>query len=1035
MSLRKKTLLILCLTLAGLIGGAFIVASRILLNKFEAADIREAEERVARARDLVLETISVLDSKTGDWASWDDSYAYMAGRNPGFTRANVTDKSFREIKASVMVFIAPSGRIVFSRAFDLARDTRRPAFEGLEVHVGAASPLLDHPDENSRKTGLVLLPDGPLLVAARPILTGEGKGPARGTLVFGRLLSDVEVRRLSQLLRHSLTVHRLDDAELARDLGDGRRELLAGKPLVVKPMDARSIAGFALLRDIHGQPAVILRVLGPRPMYGESRSSLIYLLISLVVVGLGFAAVSLALMEATVLARLARLTAGVQRIGTGGGRDARVRLAGRDELTRLATTVNAMLDAVDRAREAERESQRALATLMANLPGLAYRCRNDERWTMEFVSEGSLALTGYASHELTQNARVAYGDLIHPDDRRAVWASVQTALGTRASFELTYRIRTASGGEKWVWERGQGVYAGPAQSLEAIEGFITDVSDQVRMRKQLETVGLVNQEIARELDIDALLELIHRRAVELLGATGGSLYLWDDAAQVLVPRVWHGIPDTVGSLTLRSGEGLAGTAVVRRTGLIVNDYRAWPHAHPRYLAETAVVAAVAEPLLYHERLVGVIALHSQQPGRVFVAEDRALLALLAQQAAIAIQNASLFASAQQAMDNVQRAQAELVRSETLRGLGQMAAGIAHDLNNTLATILGQVEIQKLRVREPAVREGLALLETAALDGAQTVQRLLHFARPRGTSPLEPVDLADVVREVAEITRPRWKDEPQRHGLTIRLVLDLPDLPKIVGNPPELREVVTNLIFNAVDAMPHGGTLTLTGSAHADTVTLTVRDTGIGMPPEIQARVFEPFFTTKGVRGTGLGLASVYGIVERFGGRVAATSAVGQGTTFTLTFRRANDEAPAGTHRQPTGFGFTRRVVVVDDEPAVRRTIAALLEAMGHAVTEAGDGAAALRIVAEATPDLVVTDLGMPEMNGWEVARAVKAARSTLPVVLLTGWQDTTPSTQAEREPVDRILGKPVRLDALQQAIAELTARPPGDAEVRTGVSE
>ena len=725
--------------------------------------------------------------------------------------------------------------------------------------------------------------------------------------------------------------------------------------------------------------------------------------------------------------------------------------------------------------------------------------------------------------------------------------------------------------------------------------FVTDLTERKRAEhdlttrtRQLEAVRAVGDEITRELDLTRVLQLISRRAAELVGNGAVKVFLWEDTSQVLVQKAWSGGEDpTLAGLAIRLGEGLAGQVAERREGIIVNDYQAWPFAQPQVLEWSKVTAALAEPLLYRGRLVGVILLDNRDTGRPFTEDDRerlrlfaapaaiaienarlhhaavrrgeeleallqatrsvmsgldlqaileriaaeaariagtphvkvllvdkeagqlragalrgttargfpvplgtslsglvattgeplfvsdcsrdprnvmaerdrelgivtylglpiktrgevvgvltfntmeprgytpdelAYLTSFADHAAIAIENAQLFAEVNESYRNLQLAQDEMVRSEKLRALGQMAAGAAHDLNNMLAVILGQAELLRLEVDHPRVEEALAPLQTAASDCAAVVRRLQDFARQRARSALTPVRLAVVVREALDITRPRWKDEPQRLGLLIQVETDLADLPPILGYAPEIRESLTNLIINAVDAMPHGGTLTFGGSVDGSWVVLSVTDTGIGMSEEVRGRLFEPFFTTKGVRGTGLGLAVTYAIMERHGGRIQVRSQPGHGTTFTLRFQAAPPdigETLAPAQARP----ILRRILVIDDDAAVRATVAGLLRATGHVVTEADGGSAGLAQVAAGTVEVVVTDLGMPEMTGWDVARAIKARSPALPVILLTGWGEQTAADGPGGEAVDRVLAKPVRLNDLLQAIADLSPLP------------
>ncbi len=546
--------------------------------------------------------------------------------------------------------------------------------------------------------------------------------------------------------------------------------------------------------------------------------------------------------------------------------------------------------------------------------------------------------------------------------------------------------------------------------------------------RQLEAIRAITEEITRELDLKAVLNLITRRAVDLVGGTSGMLRLLDEASGKLVGQSWVGLNDGYAPVTLQLGEGVAGAAAEEHRGLVVNDFRTSRYATPQLLADTAHVAVLAEPLLYRDRLIGVISVNREDPGKPFIEEDRQIIALFAAQAAIAIENARLFAEVNKSYRALQEAQSESIRHEKLRALGQMSAGIAHDLNNTLATILGQVELLRLRVTDSDIPESLAVLETAASDGAQVVRRLQDFGRQRRGRPLAPMLLAPIVQESLDITRPRWKDEPQRKGCVVHVQADLANLPPVLGYAPEIREALTNLIFNAVDAMPQGGTLSFSGSdlppqgdGQEHWVELAVTDTGIGMPESVRSQIFDPFFTTKGPHGTGLGLSVVYSIMERHGGRVDVRSIPGRGTTFLLRFQKAVTLEQGREEEAPAAGGVARRLLLVDDDASVRMTLGSLLRASGHSVTEADGGGEGIELLGDGPPDLVITDLGMPEISGWEVARAAKNRYPNLPVILLTGWGEDVAS-EGDPHSVDRILGKPVRLQELLAAVEELTAK-------------
>ena len=234
--------------------------------------------------------------------------------------------------------------------------------------------------------------------------------------------------------------------------------------------------------------------------------------------------------------------------------------------------------------------------------------------------------------------------------------------------------------------------------------------------------------------------------------------------------------------------------------------------------------------------------------------------------------------------------------EKLRALGEMASGVAHDFNNVLAVILGRVQLLQRKLDDPTFRRWLSIVEQAALDGAQTVRQIQEFTRVRRDQPTQTVDLNQAVRDAVEMTRTRWRDESQSRGIEIRLALDLGVVPPVDGQPSELREVADEPRLNAVDALPRGGAIRIATRLRDSEVELSVSDTGVGMSDSVRRRIFEPFFSTKGPRGTGLGLAMVYGIVSRHGGEILVDSTEGAGSTFTIRLPVGQRDAPARAAR-------------------------------------------------------------------------------------------------------------------------------------------
>jgi PAS domain S-box-containing protein len=378
------------------------------------------------------------------------------------------------------------------------------------------------------------------------------------------------------------------------------------------------------------------------------------------------------------------------------------------------------------------------------------------------------------------------------------------------------------------------------------------------------------------------------------------------------------------------------------------------------------------------------------------------------------------------MTSQRELETQMHQSEKLTALGQVAGGIAHDFNNLLQAILGYSQLMSKNLQNTdVVRRGLSVIETAAVGGAETVRRIQKFARLRPDEPFVSVELNQVVHDSVAITRPRWEERVAKGGVPLRLDLRLTPLPTVMGRPSELNEVITNLILNAIDAMPQGGTLGIYTRPEGDEhVVLTVADTGVGMPEHVRKRIFDPFFTTKGEVGTGLGLSVSYSIIQRHAGEMRAESQPGRGTTFTIVLPVGTAEKIQAPVIESPG---TRRgrILLVDNELPVMTVLGEMLTESGHHVLPVASGAEAVRVFVPGGFDLVMTNLGMTGLTGWDVAERIRASDPHVPVVFITGW-----GLQAEDRERCRKLGvlnvlfKPVRPSELHQAVQEALAASP-----------
>ena len=654
----------------------------------------------------------------------------------------------------------------------------------------------------------------------------------------------------------------------------------------------------------------------------------------------------------------------------------------------------------------------------------------------EFVRDMAVPLgQGPSAQSVAERRPVWAADLMEAEIR--VQSSSMRELVEREGYRAVLSVPILTQGAPFgclatYWWEPHEPTAAEVQTLTSLATLAAVAIENARLydatRRQverLERLSHVNRAVSASLRLDDVLDEITRAAGTLCDAPLATTWLADETERTLVRRAFHGAPEMREQLParLRFGQGGIGIVADRREALI----NVVVEGNPEIVGREVLLAHEARtfsgfPMMLGDHLLGVLAVSGRE-GQPLDAADEVVLRALVGQAAVAIQNARLYEDARtheiearRALEELRRTQEQLVRMEKLRALGEMASGVAHDFNNVLAVILGRVQLLQRKLEDPTFRRWLAIVEQAALDGAQTVRQIQEFTRVRRDQPTQTVEVNQAIRDAVEMTRARWQDESQSRGVPIRLTLDLTAVPTVDGQPSELREVLTNLILNAVDALPRGGDIRIATRERAGRVEVIVADTGVGMSDSVRRRIFEPFFSTKGPGGTGLGLAMVYGIVSRHGGEILVDTAEGTGSTFTIRLpvgRAAPEPAP----RMPVTGTESVRVLVIDDEPFVRDTLGEILRQQHHQVVVADDGASGLARFRETPFDLVMTDLAMPGMSGWQVAQAVKAVRPQVPVVLVTGWGVEVQPNEMQTHGVDRVMTKPFRFEDVQEVVA------------------
>lgn len=617
----------------------------------------------------------------------------------------------------------------------------------------------------------------------------------------------------------------------------------------------------------------------------------------------------------------------------------------KDEIGAMARAVevfreNAILR--EKAEVALNENRRSLETLMGNLPGMAYRCQNNKDWTMEFLSAGCLTLTGYPPEDLVGNHVRSYAEMIHPGDQEMVWEIVQEALERNQPFEILYRINTAQGEEKWVWERGLGIL-GPGGELVALEGFISDVTDRESAQAIIRQTA---DQLARAIDLEqALTEAFEQNTIWVKLAEGLQ-GLYPDVPTIFIAsydedqamiRAVFGFQDgrILDSVALPpvhlapEGKGTQSQVIRTRQPLIIDN-----HLKEKLQANQSTILQVGSdeamtqsalyvPMLAQNKVIGVIQLQSYQAHRFSDADVR-LLSLMANSAAVNIQNARLYELAQVEIVERKRAQEQLmaysenleemvagrtreldeaqeqlIRRERLAVLGELAGSVAHELRNPLGVISNAVYYLKTLPHESGgvIDDYLQMIDAETNTASGIVRDLLGYTRIR-PGQRQPVVIPDLVSEV-------FRRNPPPSEVHLEFIRP-DDLPLALIDPRQIGQVLDNLVLNAYQAMPEGGSLAIHYSIGREELpqgqpaldppalpskeplslntpywlVLRIKDEGIGIPPRHLDKIFEPLFTTK-ARGIGLGLAISKKLAEANGGRIEVQSQPGQGTTFAL----------------------------------------------------------------------------------------------------------------------------------------------------------
>jgi len=715
-----------------------------------------------------------------------------------------------------------------------------------------------------------------------------------------------------------------------------------------------------------------------------------------------------------------------------------VRLRETETLLTITQALSSTLDPTETMRRVAREISRALGADMVG----AYLADADEQYLSPIAGyrvpqelyerflRFPVPIKGHPAMEETWRKRQPVWSSDSANDPRIHRESFERFPHQSVLFVPMIVKGQPIGGFFAVWwtERRQFT----TDELRLVEGisdqaamFIENArlySEATRRRREAEELARLARMLTESLDAADVGERIVDSALLLLGGTFSVLRLLepDGSLKLITAKGETQITAELPAVA-PPGWGVAGRAIAQGTpvwteDVLEDDTIAYPEEMRDRLAALGKPSFLAVPLRVKRQIIGILGIGGLT-GRRFTEPEVALVQTFADQAAIALENSRLYGDLRAALRAVEESQHRIVQGERLRALGEMAGGVAHDFNNVLAIIVGRAEVLLNETEDPELQRQLHVIINVALDAAQTVRRIQEFTRVRRARPFQPVLMNQLVEEMVEVTRSRWKDEAQAKGIRYEMVVETTTAPAFAGDPSEIREALTNIIFNALDAMPDGGRVTLRTGMEGGRVLCAVSDSGVGMSEDVRQRIFDPFFTTKGERGTGLGLSVVYGIVGRHNGEIDVQSRLGQGTTFILKFPTGGETVYDGPAKPALRSKATGRILIIDDEKEVADVLNDQLVRDGHTVAVCTDAQTGLARFGREAFDLVITDLGMPAVSGWEVARLVKLWRPGTPVVMVTGWGDRIDPVDAEGRGVDHVVAKPFKRDEVREVVA------------------
>ena len=1033
MTIRQKTFIIVGTNFLVLLLSIYLIFTTILHSSYSDLEKINTQQNAIFLMNTLLQDMSDMALLIKDWANWDETKGFVENKNTCYIQNNLHNTVFKKYRLNLISITDSAGVPVTTKLFDTETEKELPLPNQFSSSIKSNSALLRKTPFDRVNQGIISLPEGLIYIVSMSIRNNEKQGPAQGTILFGRYLNSAEIQRLSQKSGFLLTAYPIDSNNLPADFQRMKRKLKPSDSITMESLTLNYGEGFALFNDCTGNPVLITRMENPKNIFAYVQITIhnlyFYSILSVVIIVLTMGTILLVFLEKNILTRLLQLREYIHNIRLKDDLSSRLILPGNDELANLASEFNRLLESVEQSHLTVKEKQRELSTLMSNLPGMAYRCRNDRNRTMEFVSEGCFELTGYQPDDLTGENQLPFSQIIHSDYRQLIAEKIFSALSSNQPFEAMYRIVTAQNEERWVWERGRSI------SPSVIEGFITGISTrkQIEEAQEQKIFNLIEPpgEIS-SLKFQDLFDLEEIQKIQdaFAEATGVASVITDvEGHPITVPsnfcrlckdiirKTEKGLANCMRSdavLGRLHPEGpivqpcLSGGFLGGGASICVGEYHIanWligqvldDRASDEHLLKYAEEIG-ADPSAFQSALKEV----SRMPKEQFEKVCKALFIIASQLSTLALQNvqqAREITRRKHKEENQRKIEAQILQTQKLESLGVLAGGIAHDFNNLLMVILGNADLALMKLPPASpVRHNILDIEKSSRRAADLCKQMLAYSG-KGKFIIGPVNLSEIIQGMIEMLKVSISKKA-----SISCNLDS-NLPFIEADTAQMRQVVINLITNASESIgDQNGTITLsTGEQYCDSNYLTepyfeenlpegsyayieVKDSGSGMVEETKAKIYDPFFSTK-FTGRGLGLPAVLGIVRGHKGIIKVDSVPGYGCTFKVLFPviktpAKESSAPSAESR---AWGGTGTILIADDDESVRNVGKEMLEMAGFRILTASDGREAIDMYRAHQEEIVciLLDLTMPNMDGEETFRELLLIRPDIRVILCSGY--------------------------------------------------